>query len=103
MIAALSLLSNVPVIRVDGLFTGPSGFGLMVLCKAVGLNWTITRSVILSRPVEFTDPHFTLDEMCEQYNNIPPTSAQRLLKGWGELQKSDQSLSMTSDNIHYID
>jgi len=103
MIAALSLLSNVPIIRVDGLFTAPSGFGLMVLCKAIGLNWTITKSVILNRPVELTDPHFTLDEMYEQYNNLPTTSAQSLLKGLGELQKSDKPLSMTTDNIYYVD
>jgi uncharacterized protein (DUF2336 family) len=105
MIAALSLLSKVPLIRVDQLFMAPSGFGLMVLCKAIGLNWTITKSVILNRPVELTDLNFTFDEMCEQYNNLPTTTAQRLLKGWVELQKSDKPLNTTiiNENIHYID
>ena len=87
----------------DDDLTAPSGFGLMVLCKAIGLNWTITKSVILNRPVELTDPHFTLDEMYEQYNNLPTTSAQSLLKGCGELQKSDKPLSMTIDNVYYVD
>ena len=103
MIAALSLLSNVPITRVDWLFTAPSGFGLMVLCKAIGLNWTITKSVILNRPVELTDPHFTLDEMCREYKNLPTTTAQRLLKGWDKLQKSEMLPDSTISNIHYID
>lgn len=103
MMAALSLLSKVPIIRVDELFMAPSGFGLMVLCKAIGLNWMITKSVILNRPVELTDINFTLDEMYEQYNNLPTTTAQRLLNGWVELQKSEKPPHPTISDIHYID
>jgi uncharacterized protein (DUF2336 family) len=102
MIAALSLVSNLPIMQVDRMFTAPSGYGLMVLCKAIGLNWTITKSVILNRLVDWTDARFTLDELREQFNNLPTTSAQRLLRGWDELQK-DENPPMEISNIHYID
>ena len=75
----------------------------MVLCKAIGLNWMITKSVVSNRPVELTDPNFTLDEMREQFNNLSTTSAQRLIEGWGELQKGDEPPKMTISEICYID
>lgn len=128
MVAALSLLSNVPINQVDRFFTAPSCFGIMALCKVAGLNWMITRTVILSRPGELTDPSFKEDEVCQQFNDLSLASAQRLVKGWNELepssaprhdlsstavqvildsadelQQSDAPLNMPINNIHYLD
>jgi hypothetical protein len=103
MIAALSLLSNVPIMQVDKMFMAPCCFGLMVLCKAIGLPWTITESVILNRPTELMDPNFTLAQMHKQYRELSTTSAQRLLKDWLALQKTGDQNSTPVNEICYID
>lgn len=85
-IAALSLLSNVSVGQIDRLFSAPSCFGLMVLCKAITLDWTIARAVILARPSEAKIPTFPAEELREQYNKLSVPSAQKLLTFWRERQ-----------------
>ena len=103
MIAALSLLSNVAIMQVEKMFMAPCCFGLMVLCKAIGLTWTITKSVILNRPTELMDPSFTLAQMYEQYRDLSATSAQRLLKDWLALQKTGDQNGTLVNEIYYID
>lgn len=85
-IAALSLLSGASVGQIDRLFNAANGFGLMVLCKAIALDWTIARAVISARPTEEESPTFPVDEMREQYNNLSAASAQKLFNFWRERQ-----------------
>jgi uncharacterized protein (DUF2336 family) len=88
-IVALSVLSAVPIDLVDCLVHNPGHFGLIVLCKAIGLDWTVVHAVMLARcrsvlPLETQDA-------CEEYQKLSISSAQKLLRFWQVRQMTPTS------------
>jgi uncharacterized protein (DUF2336 family) len=82
LIAALSVLAAVPIELVEQLVHDNNIFGLLVLCKAVALDWTIMHAVILARPVAQELQASELDEAYATYLKLSVSSAQRALRFW---------------------
>jgi Uncharacterised protein conserved in bacteria (DUF2336) len=78
----ISILSGAPVEDVDRLFHAVNGFGLMVLCKSMSLEWQIACSIITLSAT--TSP---LEELHEQFAALSVQTAQRLLRFWQGRQK----------------
>jgi uncharacterized protein (DUF2336 family) len=81
--AGLSLLSGAPFEQVERLFHASNGFGLMVMCRTLALDWQATYEVIAASPVG--EEH--LQELRDQYNALSIASAQRLFRFWQGRQK----------------
>lgn len=78
----LSILSGVPADEIDRLFHAVNGFGLMVLCKSLVMDWQdayviITASKAAAYSIELRD----------QYAALTAPSAQRVLRFWQGRQK----------------
>jgi len=86
-VVALSVLTAVPIDLVDCLVNNPGHFGALVLCKAIGLDWTVARSVMVaSRRREEMAPSEIVD-LCEEYQQLSVSTAQRLLRFWQARQE----------------
>jgi hypothetical protein len=57
-------------------------YGIMVLCKVMGLHWRVVQDVILTsqRSADAVQPEN--DELYGDYNAISPSLAHRLLRFW---------------------
>lgn len=79
-IVALSVLSGVPIAHVERLTEEESGFGLMVLCRSIVLDWNTVQSVLTMREGAPADACY--DELREQYEELSTASASRLIHFW---------------------
>jgi uncharacterized protein (DUF2336 family) len=88
MIAALSILSGVPIDQIDRLFRTSNEFGLTVLCKAIGLELDTAFAVIMACDAKTisADTRF-FDHFHEQYDDLSVASAQRVIRFWQGRQK----------------
>lgn len=76
--AGLSVLSGVPFEQIECLFRASNGFGLMVICKTLALDWQVAYEIISACPAGEEQ----LEELRNQYNALSVTSAQRLFRFW---------------------
>jgi hypothetical protein len=90
LVAALSILSCVPVVLVSRLICDTEPFGAMVMCKAIGLDWHIAHAVLNNLPGMSEDREEKFGEMEEQYNRLSTESAERLLAHWQACQARQQ-------------
>jgi uncharacterized protein (DUF2336 family) len=82
-VATLSLLSAVPIDLIDRLMHDSSPYGIMVLCKVLGLDWATACAVMAARPrPEDEDGSFDLDDLQKDYEKLTAPVAQRLLRFW---------------------
>lgn len=81
LVAALSVLSGVTIHQVDRLFHAPNFYGMMVLCKALALDWSVAEAVLRVRP---NSPSVASDieEARREYPWLSVASAQRLFRFW---------------------
>jgi uncharacterized protein (DUF2336 family) len=81
LVAALSVLSGVTIHQVDRLFHAPSFYGMMVLCKALALDWPVAEAVLRVRP---NSPSVASDieDARREYPWLSVASAQRLFRFW---------------------
>jgi uncharacterized protein (DUF2336 family) len=88
LIAALSVLSAVPIELVEQLVHDENIFGLLVLCKVVALDWTIMHAIILARPGGEESRSLELDNASATYLKLSASSAQRALRFWQTSKKN---------------
>jgi hypothetical protein len=82
-VATLSLLSAVPIDLIDRLMHDSSPYGIMVLCRVLGLDWNTTCSVMAARPLSVDDDvSRDLDELRGDFDKLTVPVAQRLLRFW---------------------
>jgi len=86
LVAALSILSGVPISLVSRLICDTEPFGAMALCKAIGLEWMVAHAVINNLPGISEQREEKLEEMCAQYERLSTESAERLLGYWQACQ-----------------
>ena len=81
-VAALSALCGVRIETVDRLLGGERSDPVLILCKALGVQWSTTRAVIAvhagKRPVS---PQL-FDTAHTNFERLSPGTAQRVLKFW---------------------
>jgi uncharacterized protein (DUF2336 family) len=85
MIVALSVLSGVPVAHIERLVEEASGFGLMVLCRSIALDWNTVQSVLIVREGALADSSY--DELRAQHAELSVASASKLIHFWSGRQK----------------
>ncbi len=82
MIAALSVLSGLPVADVYRLFQAPSAFGLLSLCRSIMLDWNAASAVIATRPDGLEAEGESFGDLYSQYEALSAAAAQQLIRHW---------------------
>jgi uncharacterized protein (DUF2336 family) len=90
LVAALSILSGVPIALVSRLICDSEPFGAMALCRAIGLEWLVAHAVLNNLPGMGDAREETLAEMSEEYDRLSTESAERLLGYWQACQARQQ-------------
>jgi uncharacterized protein (DUF2336 family) len=90
LVAALSILSGVPIALVARLICDSEPFGAMALCRAIGLEWIVTHAVLNNLPGMGDEREEKLEEICEEYDRLSSESAKRLLGYWQACQARQQ-------------
>jgi uncharacterized protein (DUF2336 family) len=90
LVAAMSILSGVPIELVSRLICDTEPFGAMVMCKAIGLESMVAHAVLSNLPGMSEDRDEKLSEMEEQYAHMSTESAERLLGYWQACQAREQ-------------
>ena len=83
----LSILSGVPAEQIDRLLHMANGFGLMVLCKSLAMEWQDAYVIIMASHAAGQSI-----ELREQYTALTAPSAQRVLRFWQGRQKVVNSI-----------
>ncbi len=91
LIAALSILSGIPIALVSRLLRDTEPFGAMVMCRAIGLEWMVAHSVLNTIPGLGEERDEQLEEMREEYDRLSAQSAGRLLGYWQVTQARQQT------------
>ena len=86
LVAALSILSGVPIALVSRLICDTEPFGAMALCKAIGLDWMIAHAVLNNLPGIAEEREEKLEAMSEEYERLSTELAERLLGYWQACQ-----------------
>ncbi|HWU25957.1 MAG TPA: DUF2336 domain-containing protein [Rhizomicrobium sp.] len=80
-IAALAIISVVPVEVVDRLVSGERFDPVLILSRAAGFTWRTVREIICSRP-GFKPSRQILDVAQENFDRLTVTTAQRVVRFW---------------------
>jgi len=81
LVAALSVLSAIPVHLVGRLICDQNGFGIMVLCKSITLDW-FTAHAVLSNGPNNEERRPQLEALGEDFERLSVLTARRLLAFW---------------------
>ena len=86
-VATLSLMTGVAVDVIDRFLDDPSDDPLLLLCKAVDLDWNTTLAV-LGAKLGTTEVHEArADDASKKYRKLSTNSAQRVLRFWQAREK----------------
>jgi uncharacterized protein (DUF2336 family) len=86
LVAALSILSGMPIALISRLIRDTEPFGAMAVCRSIGLDWSVAHAVINTLPGMGENREDKFEEMEEQYARLSVASAERLLRYWQESQ-----------------
>lgn len=81
-VAALSILSNVPLDTVDWLMNGDRIEPFLILFKALGFDWLTVRAVLNIRPSGKKLSAKEIEEVCSDFNRLSFASARRVIQHW---------------------
>jgi uncharacterized protein (DUF2336 family) len=81
-VAALSLLCAMPIDIVDWLMNGDRIEPLLILCKAVGFEWSTTRAVIQVRQGVRRTSAKEVADSCDDFNKLSYSTARRVVRFW---------------------
>ena len=87
MVVALSLLTRVPIQVIDRFIDDPSDDPLLILCKAIDLDWNTAAAVQAARLNLPLLGEGDADEMNRKYRKLTPGSAQRVIRFWQAREK----------------
>lgn len=80
VIAGLSELCSAPLTLVQGLMQSPRHEGLLILCKATGLQWLTVGAILTNR---FAQHSLAVEELRKakiEYSKLSATAAQKILR-----------------------
>jgi len=81
-VAALSLLSSVPLDTVDWLMNGDRIEPFLILFKALGFEWMTVRVVLMIRPSGRKLSAKEVEEVCSDFNRLSYSTARRVIRHW---------------------
>jgi uncharacterized protein (DUF2336 family) len=86
LVAALSILSGMPIALISRLIRDTEPFGAMAVCRSIGLEWSVAHAVLSTLPGMDEDREEKIGDLEEQYARLSVASAERLLGYWQECQ-----------------
>ena len=82
-VAALSGMSGVPIAAVDRLISGDRHDPLLIISKAIGLEWPTVRALVLLRLGPARMPASAdIDNVRANYMRLSPSTAERVVSFW---------------------
>ena len=91
-VAGLSGLSGAPIAVVDQLMGGERYDPILVLSRAIGLDWSTVRALITMRPVGTKLTTRAFDEAQRNYDRLLRPTAQRVVSVW-RMRQPDMAAS----------
>jgi uncharacterized protein (DUF2336 family) len=80
-VAALAMLAKVPINVADRLMGGDRPDPVLILCRAIGLNWSTVKAIIMLRPDAKSASH-GLDSAFANYERLSNSTARRVVRFW---------------------
>jgi uncharacterized protein (DUF2336 family) len=80
-LAALAVVSAVPIEVVDRLVNGERADPVLILARAAGFGWPTVRAIMTARP-GLKPTGQTLDAGRENFDRLTPATAQRVVRFW---------------------
>jgi hypothetical protein len=81
-VAVLAALGRISVSAVERVMVGSDPGGLLLLCKALDLEWPVVRPILLLHPAGKRATPMQLDRWCEQLARINAATATRVVRFW---------------------
>jgi uncharacterized protein (DUF2336 family) len=82
-VAALSAMSGVPIAAVDRLLAGDRHDPILILAKAIGLEWATVRALVLLRLGPARIPASAdIDNVRSNFMRLSPSTAERVVSFW---------------------
>jgi uncharacterized protein (DUF2336 family) len=82
-VAALSAMSGVPIAAVDRLMSGDRHDPILILAKAIGLEWSTVRALVLLRLGPARIPASAdIESVRANYVRLAPSTAERVVTFW---------------------
>ena len=88
-VAALSVLSSVPIETADRLMISERPDPVLILCKAAAFGWPTARAILSSRPGARIMSNHALDDAFSNFEKLTPSTAQRVVRFWQVRQPDD--------------
>ena len=82
VVVALATLGKVPINVVDRLMGGDQPDPVLILCRAINLNWATVRAIIKLRPSGKGTSNQGLDSAFGNYERLSNATAQRVVRFW---------------------
>ena len=79
MVAALSLMSNVPTALIEQNMRDTRAESLLVLAKAIGLSWETTRSIMMLAAKRYRRSATMVDQAMPAFYRLRQSTAQQIL------------------------
>ncbi|HEY0441003.1 MAG TPA: DUF2336 domain-containing protein [Xanthobacteraceae bacterium] len=86
LIVALARMSGLPIETIEGIWRAEPDDGVIILAKALGLDWPTTREIIRASPDRASV--FRNDIPAKKYVQLSPQVAQRVVRFWKVRQAS---------------
>jgi uncharacterized protein (DUF2336 family) len=80
-VVALATLAKVPVNVADRLLGGERPDPVLILCRAIGLNWSTVKAIIMLRPDAKSASHGH-DSVFANYERLSNSTARRVVRFW---------------------
>jgi uncharacterized protein (DUF2336 family) len=80
-VVALATLAKVPVNVADRLLGGERPDPVLILCRAIGLNWSTVKAIVTLRPDAKSASH-GLDSAFANYERLSNSTARRVVRFW---------------------
>ncbi|MBU6461461.1 MAG: DUF2336 domain-containing protein [Bradyrhizobium sp.] len=84
VVAALALLTTVPIEAIESLIGNAQLDGLIVACKAARLNWSTTTMIIHNRPGCASASKPQVERAREMFETLVLSTAQRTIRIWSD-------------------
>ncbi len=83
-VAVLSAVSAIPVAAIDTILTGERRDSVLVLGRALALEWPTVRALLAFRSPDRMSPATNFELARANFERLSPTTAQRVVKFWKE-------------------
>jgi hypothetical protein len=79
MVAALSIMSNVPTAAIEQNMRDAQAEALLVFAKAIGLSWETTRSIMMLAARRYRRSTTSVDQAMPAFHRLRKSTAQQIL------------------------